>query len=393
MGSVVKDDDERASSLVQHAPTPAKHTPTPIEHAGEGKRRKEPNYEQGLYANRVPDFVDQKDHLCTRCAGMKIQRTGNVAGVHVMELGTTESLTKSPCPLCRLLASISPCKSELLKTNPVYLRIFSARTEFAGQSPSLGSLRSLKDSVLLSVVSQSQEELKDDDYQPGPITRGMIAAMRESGTLFMSQADLFHQQSRTFCVRFINSHGFNIHLGLCWLEYCRSNHNKVCNSTKLSRPKALRLIDCKERKIIQPTSWVEYIALSYVWGTHGGAQYKIDDLMVGDAIPELPKTIEDSIDVTKRLGIRYLWVDRYCIKQQESEDKLYQIQQMDAVYRCAEVTIIAAAGDGPDHGLAGINKTPRSVQQAIRLGQDIVAHTFPHPNSSLSKSTWATRGW
>lgn len=39
---------------------------------------------------------------------------------------------------------------------------------------------------------------------------------------------------------------------------------------------------------------------------------------------------------------RYLWVDRYCIDQDDVAEKKEQIAQMDRIYRGAELTIIAA---------------------------------------------------
>lgn len=61
----------------------------------------------------------------------------------------------------------------------------------------------------------------------------------------------------------------------------------------------------------------------------------------------LPQTIEDVITVTLDLQFQYLWVDMYCIKQNDMLDFHTQIQQMDRIYRGAEITIIAAAGTGP----------------------------------------------
>jgi hypothetical protein len=59
---------------------------------------------------------------------------------------------------------------------------------------------------------------------------------------------------------------------------------------------------------------------------------------------DLPDTIEDAITVTRNLGFQYLWIDRYCIDQQNEKEASAQIRQMDLVYKNAEITIIAAAG-------------------------------------------------
>jgi hypothetical protein len=253
IGSCVKDTDERASSPIQHARTPVKH-------AGKRPEKEESHYEQGLYINHFPDLVDEHDSLCKRCTGMdidtntRLQLRASIYGVDIMELGTNETLATSPCPLCRLLATISPWKSKLARTILVHLRAFSACVEFSGGGLSLGSTRSLKDSVLLSIVSVPKDEVENDGYRPCPVGQKMLASVRETGTLLIQWSHSSQQKSGTFSIRFIEPHGFSIHLGRCWLDFCRNNHINVYDSTKLSRPQSLRLIDCKSRKIIEPTS-------------------------------------------------------------------------------------------------------------------------------------------
>ncbi|KAH4164743.1 hypothetical protein HBI24_171740 [Parastagonospora nodorum] len=67
---------------------------------------------------------------------------------------------------------------------------------------------------------------------------------------------------------------------------------------------------------------------------------------------------------------------------------------MDAVYRGATLTIITAAGDGPDHGLPGINGTPRRQRYYSHvvksIGQEIVSIDV---SREIQTSTWNTRGW
>ncbi|KAH3972182.1 hypothetical protein HBI18_113720 [Parastagonospora nodorum] len=132
-----------------------------------------------------------------------------------------------------------------------------------------------------------------------------------------------------------------------------------------------------------------YVCLSYVWGNSCVAEHH------SKKVPAvLPKTIEDAMYVTLQLGISYLWVDRYCIDQKNAAEKHRLITNMDAVYRGATLTIIAAAGDGPDHGLPGINGTPRRQRYYSHVvkstGQEIVSIDVPR---EIQTSTWNTRGW
>jgi Heterokaryon incompatibility protein (HET) len=86
-------------------------------------------------------------------------------------------------------------------------------------------------------------------------------------------------------------------------------------------------------------------------------------------------------------------VDKYCINQSDDVDKATQIAQMDLIYANAEVTIVAAAGDGPHYGLPGVAGTLRKIQPALRIGQYPLASTLPYPRELVGKSKWATRGW
>lgn len=73
------------------------------------------------------------------------------------------------------------------------------------------------------------------------------------------------------------------------------------------------------------------------------------------SLPEhLPQTIEDSITVVKALGVQYLWVDRYCIKQVHAADKQFQISQMAKIYGRAYATICALGPHG-NYGLHGVS--------------------------------------
>jgi hypothetical protein len=59
--------------------------------------------------------------------------------------------------------------------------------------------------------------------------------------------------------------------------------------------------------------------------------------------------------------------------------------------RGAKLTIIAASGSGPDHGLPGVSK-PRAPRPTLRVGR----HTFvavEHPRQDIESSKWSTRGW
>ncbi|KAL9105698.1 MAG: hypothetical protein Q9227_009182 [Pyrenula ochraceoflavens] len=96
-----------------------------------------------------------------------------------------------------------------------------------------------------------------------------------------------------------------------------------------------------------------YTALSYCWG---GPQpvtttaANLEDHVRGVDFTNLPPTLQDAVTVTRKLGIRYLWIDSLCILQDSIEDKEREIPKMGQIYQNAVVTIIAASARSVSEG-------------------------------------------
>ncbi|KAK5627495.1 hypothetical protein RRF57_003210 [Xylaria bambusicola] len=184
----------------------------------------------------------------------------------------------------------------------------------------------------------------------------------------------------------------NIELSRYWLETCVSTHKhcqwRIQESSHASELKNFRLIDCSlDIPVVEVHSVTErYAALSYVWGQ--------STANTSDTVAKWPKTILDSITTTRKLGIRYLWVDKYCINQDDTIEKSVQISQMDLIYKMAEVTLIAAAGSDASFGLAGINGTMRRPSVKIQLPNGLVlVSTHREADLTVAESPWNARGW
>ncbi|KAH6991817.1 hypothetical protein EDB82DRAFT_544688 [Fusarium venenatum] len=109
-----------------------------------------------------------------------------------------------------------------------------------------------------------------------------------------------------------------------WLMVCTMSgkHEKCasldsCKSSTLALP--TRLIDVE-----YPSGSMNplYLILSYCWGegnrsartTRRNLQQRTKQI----TMQELPKTIQDAIKITRRLKVRYLWVDAVCIIQPDN---------------------------------------------------------------------------
>ncbi|KAF2649936.1 HET-domain-containing protein, partial [Lophiostoma macrostomum CBS 122681] len=88
----------------------------------------------------------------------------------------------------------------------------------------------------------------------------------------------------------------------------------------------------------------QYACLSYCWGNALPLKTTKDtyeDRRRGIAFGTLPNTFQDAVTVTRRLGIKYLWVDAMCIIQDSRDDWEIESSRMATVYKNAHVAIAA----------------------------------------------------
>ncbi|KAH7393813.1 heterokaryon incompatibility protein-domain-containing protein, partial [Phaeosphaeria sp. MPI-PUGE-AT-0046c] len=178
-----------------------------------------------------------------------------------------------------------------------------------------------------------------------------------------------------------------------WLNECQTNHGADCNS--LSNPvQGMHLIDVLDSRIVDVKDLLSprWLALSYVWGN--ATHCPPIQISGTDMLPDhLPKTVEDAIEVTKRLDYRYLWVDELCIDQLDPSHRASQVRKMDLIYQGADLTIVASYGDNKNCGLPGVGTTPRMEHPVVHIDSGTVFSIGPDPRSSLRSSTWWTRAW
>ena len=135
------------------------------------------------------------------------------------------------------------------------------------------------------------------------------------------------------------------------------------------------------------------MALSYVWGTQP-SKIEAD----GPHYNELserryPLTVQDATEVVRRLGKRYLWVDRYCIDQGNETEKDSMLLNMDIIYESAWATLVALHGDNDQAGLPGVSSTPRSQQLSFKTDTGRLISSCPPISTMIPESIWNTRGW
>ena len=194
-----------------------------------------------------------------------------------------------------------------------------------------------------------------------------------------------------------------------WLTQCNSLHNGVCRDapgmTGIKLPDILYLIDVENQCITVAEGIPNYIALSYVWA-HASNQCELTKENLGfmkqsgslasdDMRSHLSSTIRAAIRLSQLIGVRFLWVDRLCIIQNDLLRKAEQIDAMGGIYFHSYLTLAVADSDHSSSGLRGIKGVthPRQLPQTV-----YTFHASPHSVTAFrhfkrSPTVYDDRGW
>ena len=95
------------------------------------------------------------------------------------------------------------------------------------------------------------------------------------------------------------------------------------------------------------------MTLSHRWGTAEFLKLTIENyenLKRGFSISDLPKTFRDTITMTWKFGIRYLWIDSLCIIQDSNQDWRQESASMGDVYENSTCNIAVTGVSGTEEG-------------------------------------------
>lgn len=160
-----------------------------------------------------------------------------------------------------------------------------------------------------------------------------------------------------------------------WLDNCSKNH-EVCRRALLSNNKlysvptrlidvgpegqdTIRLIHTKDE--LADDLHTPYLILSYCWGKgNNPAKTTRDNLHQRKqkiVVSSLPKSVSDAIEVTRAMGIRYLWIDAICIVQPNNDgyydDWSIEAAKMGSYYSSALCCISATWAKDSSDGFLG----------------------------------------
>ncbi|KAK0108108.1 hypothetical protein ONS95_002930 [Cadophora gregata] len=108
--------------------------------------------------------------------------------------------------------------------------------------------------------------------------------------------------------------------------------------------------------------------------------------------------MRDAVITTRALGVRYIWIDALCIKQDSREDWAAEAAKMREVYSGAIVTISAANSPSTHSGIFSTRKLGISRVGSIWKSEEKSGNVYLRSGSelwdhSLQTSALQTRGW
>ena len=198
-----------------------------------------------------------------------------------------------------------------------------------------------------------------------------------------------------------------------WMGECLTSHSKCFDIQTVTATRdilPLRLLDlapASHTDLIKLESseplpvHTVYATLSHCWGGHCKTSLttsSIAKFQTGIHLNTLPRTFHDAVLLTRKLGIRYLWIDALCIVQDSHQEWTHQASLMGDYYANSSLTISATGSSDSDGGLYH-SRSPLSVWPCrITARWDC----FPKDKLVLNRPGWAeerameplsTRGW
>ncbi|KAI0406318.1 HET-domain-containing protein [Xylaria palmicola] len=161
-----------------------------------------------------------------------------------------------------------------------------------------------------------------------------------------------------------------------WLQTCVESHSSCPKPSHTFMPKRVLHISSDDScttyavriSVNEPPA--PYVALSYCWG--GDQPYKTTKARIESGQLDLtweriPKTIQDAVKSTLSLGVEYLWIDAFCIIQDDDSDFTLQMAEVPTIYARSIITIGASRAATASQGFLDEINLADDTTLAVRL--------------------------
>lgn len=150
-----------------------------------------------------------------------------------------------------------------------------------------------------------------------------------------------------------------LRLAMSWIRQCKRGHNCEGISSAFRPIRLVRVGDTDEHIRLEETAETRgrYVFLSYCRRSNQSHlrtdKKTLKDHQVSISWTLIPKTFQDAIHLTRRLGIQYLWIDALCIVQDDESERIQQHQRIDQICGNAFLTVAAISAE-PSSGFYGV---------------------------------------
>ncbi|KAF7876719.1 hypothetical protein EAF04_001803 [Stromatinia cepivora] len=189
-----------------------------------------------------------------------------------------------------------------------------------------------------------------------------------------------------------------------WLRVCSKDHQD-CGPIKTRCPTRLINVGSPDTNPFLDDNPdrgdCEWVALSYLWGGNGYLKLEeptYQSLKSGIPVEDFPATLRDAVLTTREIGLKYVWIDALCIRQDSTDDWKAEAGRMRDVYAGATLTIVAANSNSTSAGIhfprpenvyaAAQCSLPWNSETSVSLR--LVSHIS---RQGAKSSSWFTRGW
>ncbi|CZR66430.1 uncharacterized protein PAC_16331 [Phialocephala subalpina] len=152
-----------------------------------------------------------------------------------------------------------------------------------------------------------------------------------------------------------------LHIIKTWLHSCDSSHSEceLLVQPRECRPKRLLRIEGggfpKVTLIDNSEKEHAYTALSHCWGESCVLKTLSPSLeehkTAGIPLSSLTETFRDAVNLTAKLGLRYIWIDSLCIVQDDRDEWSAECPKMGAIYGAVYIVIAASLAANGSYGL------------------------------------------
>ncbi|KAI0855223.1 hypothetical protein F4860DRAFT_507647 [Xylaria cubensis] len=185
-----------------------------------------------------------------------------------------------------------------------------------------------------------------------------------------------------------------------WIRVCDSTHKTCIEDVKPAPTMPTRLVEVGYPPRLVKSGCIKpspYVALSHCWGKTEilcTTNENITQLMESINFSSLPKTFRDAIQVTRGIGIEYIWIDSLCIIQDDKNDWEHESAQMGKVFSFAYCTIGASSSRSSVEGFLD-KRCSRSCVQLKTTGNRTlyVCQNIDNFHLDVELGELNSRGW